>query len=300
MADFPVLDLTYPQNQDTPVLVELLYACLDDFEPASIVDHERGDGWRVFFRTAASRDAALQALRTRFGGRLASLAGADVVDEGWARRSQAQLTAVRVGRIVVTPPWAPEAAPDQRETGSPGDLHDVVIVIEPSMGFGTGHHATTRLCLQLLQREPVEGRRVTDVGTGSGVLALAAWKLGAAAVTAVDCDPDALQNARENVHRNGADAGVGLVESDLSTLDLEPAAVVLANLTGAVLQRYASALLGLTTPGGRIIVSGFAPDERAGIERALGLPSVESAVEGAWSAVVFGVPAGVTTPPTQT
>ena len=86
------------------------------------------------------------------------------------------------------------------------------------MGFGTGHHATTRLCLELLQRIDVAGARVIDVGTGSGVLALAAWKLGAAGVTAVDNDPDALQNARDNIARNGGAGRIEVVQADLVDL----------------------------------------------------------------------------------
>ena len=138
----------------------------------------------------------------------------DVPDEDWARRSQANLTAITVGRITVAPPWdVPDAAsriPIVADPGSririPDPVTDhIVIVIDPSMGFGTGHHQTTRLCLALLQSIEIAGRRVIDVGTGSGVLAIAAAKLGARSVTAMDNDPDALQNARENVERNAVD-----------------------------------------------------------------------------------------------
>ncbi len=110
------------------------------------------------------------------------------------------------------------------------------------MGFGTGHHATTRLCLRLLQELELRGARVLDVGTGSGVLALAAWKLGASDVVAIDNDPDALDNARDNIARNGAAAAIDIICDDLDTLRIQRADVVLANLTGAVLVRYADAV----------------------------------------------------------
>src|SRR5213075_108569 len=104
------------------------------------------------------------------------------VDDGdWARRSQATLTPIRVGRIIVVPPWhansEPRTAKDDSDPGSrppDPDPNPITIVIDPSTGFGTGHHASTRLCLELLQKQTLHGARVIDVGTGSGVLALAA------------------------------------------------------------------------------------------------------------------------------
>jgi ribosomal protein L11 methyltransferase len=152
------------------------------------------------------------------------------------------------------------------------------------MGFGTGHHATTRLCLLLLQTIPVAGLRVIDVGTGSGVLALAALKLGASAVTAMDNDPDALQNARENIARNGASGRIEVVEADLGTTSGRKADVLFANLTGAVLQRHAGTLRSMTNPGGIAIVSGFSPEELADVVGALEMRVVETKREGEWAA----------------
>jgi ribosomal protein L11 methyltransferase len=199
----------------------------------------------------------------------------DVDDEDWARRSQAALTAIEVGRITVAPPWD---APDGRG--------GIVIIIDPSMGFGTGHHATTRLCLTLLQEIDVHGARVIDVGTGSGVLAIAAWRLGASSVTAVDNDPDALQNARENVARNGAD-GIEIVETDLSSLSIVSGDVVLANLTGAVLSRFARELTALARPAGALIVSGFSPEEIDDVSGAFGLKPQGTRRDGEWAAALY-------------
>ena len=276
MADYPALDLTWPHNPDTSELLELLYASLDDFEPLAIHEHETGDGLRVFFRNGARRDDAAAALSREFAGRLAHLNSVDVPDERWAERSQAQLTPVQVGRIVVAPPWDVPSSPA---------LH--VVVIQPSMGFGTGHHATTRLCLQLLQERPLAGSSVVDIGTGSGVLAIAAWKLGASRVVAVDCDPDALDNARENLELNGASDAIALVNADLSVFDGPAGETVTANLTSGVLQRHAPELRRVARPGGQLIVSGFAADDLPGIERAFRARSSGAATEGAWCAARF-------------
>jgi ribosomal protein L11 methyltransferase len=280
-AKYPALDLRFAPGPGAGSLQDFLYAELDAFEPVAIHEYETGDGWRVFFRAPAQRDAARAALLSEFRNALLDLSPVDVEDENWARRSQADLKAVRVGRIVVAPPW--DLVPEDSATSVGKRAPDIVIVIEPSMGFGTGHHATTRLCLELLQEIDVRGRRVIDVGTGSGVLAIAAVRLGAASVLAFDHDPDALMNARENVARNGATT-IEVCEADVMTLDAPPAHVVLANLTAALLQRTAHALREHVAPGGIAIVSGFAPDELAGVSAAF-LGRVRRSVhEGEWVA----------------
>ena len=273
MSSYPALDLRFAPGPGAGALQDLLYAELDAFEPLAIHDHEAGDGWRVFFKTHAQRQAAAAALASALGGQVLGVTQIDVEDEDWARRSQAALTSIRVGRITVAPPWdVPSMAPD-----------DILIVIDPSMGFGTGHHATTRLCLEMLQQVDLRGTRVIDVGTGSGVLAIAAAKLGAASVVAIDNDPDALQNARENIARNAVTIDVR--EGDLSVMSEGPADVVTANLTGAVLQKFADELALHVSPGGTLIVSGFSPDELPDIVRAFRLAVAQDQREGEWAAV---------------
>jgi ribosomal protein L11 methyltransferase len=279
---YPALDLRFAPGPGAGTFQDMLYAELDAFEPVAIQEHEAGDGWRVFFRTPALRDAARATLASEFGNALLDLVPLDVDDEDWARRSQASLTAVRVGRIVVAPPW--QAAPAGMRDA------DIVIVIDPSMGFGTGHHATTRLCLELLQRNDVRGKRAIDVGTGSGVLALAAWALGASSVAALDNDADALQNARENIERNRAAGSIEVLEVGLATVMLTPADIVLANLTGAVLQSHASALKRLLADDGVLIVSGFSGEEVEEVARAFSAKPLEIVREGEWAAAVFKRP----------
>lgn len=243
---WPAIEIQLPVNAD-PTLAELLFARLDDFQPTAI---EEGHGCtlRVFFSTSGVRDAALDALVGAFANRGVSGRPLDVDDEDWAARSQAALRAVEVGRIVIAPPW------DVPEGG-------VVIVIEPSIGFGTGHHASTRLCLDALQRLELHGRQLLDIGTGSGVLAIAAVLLGAEHVTAIDCDSDALQSARENAARNGAEPRISFQQADFRDACLTPADIVLANLTGTIASRTFDRLVELATPTGCLILSGFTREE---------------------------------------
>ena len=231
---------------------------------------EDGDAVALHFSPAADRDAAADLLAARGWLAHATLTTEDVPDEGWAARSQANLPAVRVGRVIVAPPWdRPAVAP------SP----DVVVIeVEPSTGFGTGHHQSTRLCLRALQALPLEGRTVLDVGTGSGVLAVVAHRLGARAALGIDNDPDAIESAEDTVRRNRLDGDAG-VRMELRGLDdeaLQPADVVCANLTGALLRQQGARVQHLIAPGGCAVLSGFTEDEARWVREAFDACTVEA------------------------
>ena len=234
---------------------ELIHATLASHNVAAI-DEPTDDQWRMFFSSTTDRDAALAALREQFKDlRLDPL---DVADENWAARSQESLRAVQIGRVIVTPPWD---AP-------------ITIVIRPSMGFGTGHHATTRLCLAALQQISLDRCTVLDVGTGSAVLAIAASRLGAEDVTGIDEDQDAIQSAWDNLSLNPS-AQVTLIVGDVRSTELVAADVVVANLTGGLLIESAERLRKLTNAHGRLILSGFMADEERDVLAAFGAFSLE-------------------------
>jgi ribosomal protein L11 methyltransferase len=253
---------------------DLLQAALVDYRIAAI-DETEPDLWRVFFSTSAERDKAAENLTRQFPE--LSIRPLDVADEDWVAKSQAKLRAVRVGNIIVAPPWdIPHTGKlslhPAAEFGGPRLKRPVVIVIRPSMGFGTAHHATTRLCLAALQRLDVQKRSAVDVGTGSGVLAIAASRLGAAPVVGIDDDPNALHAAEENLTLNrGADVTLRAADlrstapSDGTQDGLQTFDVVTANLTGALLIEAAGRLRDLTAPGGRLILSGFMLHEEAAV-----------------------------------
>jgi ribosomal protein L11 methyltransferase len=238
---------------------DTLLALVDDFSPTAVEQHD--EAMRLFFSSPDSRDAASASLRAA-GYWTIPL---DVSDEDWARRSQEGLTPVVVGRITVLPDPGP---PDRQTDASTGQPGAVQIVIRPSMGFGTGHHETTRLCLGALQAVDLTDAFVLDVGTGSGVLAIAADLLGAARALGIDNDPDAIQSARENLALNPRARRTSVALADLTTATLPAADLLTANLTGALLVRAANALAGAVRPGGTLILSGILADERDPVRRA--------------------------------
>jgi ribosomal protein L11 methyltransferase len=278
------LDLHFPFLAGDGDLSGRVAAALDDLSPAAV--HETGDDhrptWRIFPADQSQLDVMASMLAAAFGPSGCRLETVDVEDEDWAARTQANLTRVAVGRLIVSPPWdVPEALP-------PGSH---LVVIQPSMGFGTGHHETTRLCLRLLQDVDLEGRRVVDLGTGSGVLAMAAHLLGAREVEGLDVDEDALVSARESVALNGLTGSVALRRADLRTDRIEPADVVLANLTGALLIAQAPLLVGLARRGGRLVLSGFQCAETDAVQSAFGSTTTLARVgEGDWEALLLRIP----------
>ena len=267
------------ENQTRSGFFDLIQAALVDFEVTAI-DEPSADSLRAFFHVPAERDRALNELTPAFPH--LAFAPVEVEDEDWAARSQAHLTAVHVDAIVVAPPWTPEAT-----TPAPGQTR---VVIQPSMGFGTGHHATTRLCLAALQRAHPRGRSVIDVGTGSGVLAIAASLLGATPVIGLDDDVDAIQSARENLDLNPG-AQVDLRVGDLRASVPGVADIVLANLTGTLLVQAASQLVTLVAPAGRLILSGLLDHEEPAVTAAFpDLSVLDRTREDEWVCLQFSRP----------
>jgi ribosomal protein L11 methyltransferase len=283
---YPAVDLTWSSRPDNDRL-EILLADIDDEAPLGV--EELNSGLRIYFSTAVARGRAAV--------RLVALAPdlicepLEVSDENWAERSQASLGAVTVERFVIAPPWVDKDLggrfPERVEKTTP---EVISIVIQPSMGFGTGHHASTRLCLRLLQQRSVAGLEVLDVGTGSGILAIAAAKLGARRVIAIDTDADALSAARENVELNETGADIELVHMDVGAALDQAFDLILANLTGTALVRHAGELVRLLHPTGTLISSGFASDEEASVTTACvsaGLRFDVRAEEDGWVACAF-------------
>lgn len=268
---------------------DLLLLALDDYQATAVEERdddpgrgETGRQVRVFFANADHRDQALAGLPSHYRAQ-----AVDVPDEDWARRSQQQLAPIKVGRITVFPTL--ELLHESTLNPAPPPAGEpIALLIQASMGFGTGHHATTRLCLAALQSIDLSDRSVLDVGTGSGVLALASWRLGAAGVIGIDYDPDAIQSADENRVLNHAADRVQFEVADFRSRGQRPADVVIANLTGAVLTQGSRDLLRLVLPGGMLIVSGVQVHERGEVFAALASASlVWESEEDGWIGAAF-------------
>jgi ribosomal protein L11 methyltransferase len=255
------------------VLAELL-----ELAPGGLEEREIGDAVEYVIYGAPGELPALPELRAAAGDALVDVSSSEVPDD-WAERWKAFHRPVDVSwrfrRLRVRPPWEPPLA------GAGID-----VVIDPGQAFGTGAHHTTRLCLELLlELEP--GGALADWGSGTGVLAIAAARLGWSPVLACDHDPAAVEATRENAAANG------LPEIGVSRLDLrrEPgpwAPIVLANLLRPLLLDIAGVM---TRPPERLIVSGLLRAEAAEVAAAFarhGLRQTDARHGGEWTALLLG------------
>jgi ribosomal protein L11 methyltransferase len=177
-----------------------------------------------------------------------------VADEDWVRRTQSQFAPIRISaRLWIVPSWH-----------TPPDPGAICLVLDPGRAFGTGSHPTTRACLRWLERRVFPGARVLDYGCGSGILTVAAVKLGAGEAVGVDIDPDALAAARANAALNRAPARFLDARAPLDF----SADLVVANILSKPLEVLAPMLAGHCRSGGRIALAGILEREAQSVARA--------------------------------
>jgi ribosomal protein L11 methyltransferase len=236
-----------------------------------VVEEENPPGrprLRAFFPETADTDALARSVDLYLGA-LESLgfkraerpAMTEVADEDWSEAWRAHFAPFAIGRrLTIAPPW---------ET-PPGDGR-LVLTLEPGRAFGTGQHGSTAGCLELLETLVERGApaRAIDLGTGSGILAIAAARLGVREVLAVDSDPDAVASAVANAARNRVEAQVTCTLADASSLETAPAPLVLANLLAAAHRALAARYARLVAPGGTLVAGGCLDAEADDVAAAL-------------------------------
>jgi ribosomal protein L11 methyltransferase len=271
------LDVQTPTHR--PDLIPLLDALIDDFHPFAIEQID-ATKQRVYFFSARDRDNANQAIVDSYESLGVTVSLIDVPYDNWAERAQEGLCAIRISEIVVAPPWD---IPDNQNNST-------LIIIQPSMGFGTGHHASTRVCLRALQTLSLTNRTVLDIGTGSGVLAIAAAKLGSPAVIGIDSDLDALDTAQGNVTLNEVSHLVRLGHYDIRKADkLDSASVVVANISAALFCEHTEAILQTVKTSGSLVVGGFTESEESKVSQTLEPHGMLASrhMEDEWLALTF-------------
>jgi ribosomal protein L11 methyltransferase len=203
---------------------------------------------RALFQDSSASDLArnLDRLATLLGPHITGTARVKrVADRDWERVWLTDWKSMRFGRRLWVCPTAAEA---------PADPEAIVVRLDPGLAFGTGTHPTTALCLQILESLPLSGRTLIDYGCGSGILGIAALKLGAAHVTAVDIDPQALLATRNNAMINGVSDHIDVRGVDSG---LRPAYCVVANILAGPLIELAPKLAAVCEPRGYLLLSGL-------------------------------------------
>jgi ribosomal protein L11 methyltransferase len=261
---------------------EGLGARLDPSRPAIVRAYLPARDRAAAERAAAEVAEALGHLQA-FGLRPIGELRTRIVEEAdWADAWKAYFPVMRIGRrLVIRPTW-------RRHRRAPDD---VVLALDPGMAFGTGLHPTTRLCLAgveaLADRGMLQGARVLDVGCGSGILAIAALKLGAANALGLDTDPIAIEATLANARRNALVRRVRVHEGSLPS-GAGPFDVVLANLIAGLLVPLADGLFRELRPGGHLLASGIFVDREVDVRdafEAAGLTMTGRTAEGDWVAL---------------
>jgi ribosomal protein L11 methyltransferase len=201
---------------------------------------------RALFAAALEPLGQLERMSQRLGPEhIADATLRAVEDRDWERAWLTDWKSMRFGRRLWVCPTEAEA---------PGDPDAIVVRLDPGLAFGTGTHPTTAVCLQVLDALPLTGRSLIDYGCGSGILGIAALKMGAAHVTAVDLDPQALLATRANALRNGVAPFIDIQGVPAS---LRPASCVVANILAGPLIELAPLLTAACEPGGDLLLSGL-------------------------------------------
>jgi ribosomal protein L11 methyltransferase len=238
-----------------------------------------GDALIMHVETQALADLLVSAARAAHPG--VGVETAALPDVDWSKEWRRSIKAHRVGSLTIAPPWLAADLDPARS-----------IVIEPAMAFGTGEHPSTRGVIRLLHSVVQPGDRVADLGAGSAVLAIAAAKLGAASVAAIEIDADAIGNAEENVRRNGVSGIVSVIEGDAATLLtlIAPVRVITANIISSILVEMLPEMALALAPGGRAILAGILSSERdemlASIEAWSWRVEAEDTEEAWWSVTI--------------
>lgn len=268
------LVLSVPERYHEFLIAELSDLDFESFtaEEDRLAAYAPASRWDQVAREQLERWLRMHGLPERFGERI-------VPDENWNARWEETIRPLAVGRFLIRPTWA---------STPPEHADKVLLEIDPKMSFGTGYHESTRLVLRFLPALVRGGERVLDAGTGTGVLAIAALKLGGAAAVGFDVDPWAQVNAVENALLNGVGDRFEVREGSLETAPEDGFDLVLANINRNALLEMLPGLAAKLAEGGRLVLAGLLQTDREtmlGAIRAAGLGVYDEATEGEWWSV---------------